>query len=251
MKGRTVTIKTIALALLASSSAIAGTMGPIQAASTWTPMITISGGPAWTSPGKTTTLFLQPDVQKTYTADKNNQNVASGSLAVGFQKQLSQHIFTQLGLALAASTSAKIRGSIWEDADPAFNNYTYQYKVNHSHLALQGKLLADVGHGVLPYVNGSLGAGINRSREFTITSRISQEIPAPGFQGKNLTSFTYTLGLGLQKILTPHLQAGIGYEFANWGKSQLAPAPGQTIGTGLSLAHLYTHSIQLSLSYLI
>ena len=70
------------------------------------------------------------------------------------------------------------------------------------------------------------------------------------FASNTTTAFTYTLGAGVQRYLNPHWQAGIGYEFADWGRSQLNRALGQTLNSGLSLSHLYTNGFLLNLTYL-
>jgi hypothetical protein len=43
---------------------------------------------------------------------------------------------------------------------------------------------------------------------------------------------------------------GDGYEFADWGQSQLGRASGQTLSPGLSLNHLYTHGVLFNLTNL-
>ena len=71
----------------------------------------------------------------------------------------------------------------------------------------------------------------------------------PNFTSNTTTAFTYTLGAGVQRHLNQHLQAGVGYEFADWGRSQLSRASGQTLNTGLSLSHLYTNGFLFNLTY--
>ncbi len=71
----------------------------------------------------------------------------------------------------------------------------------------------------------------------------------PNFDSHTTTSFTYTLGVGVQRNVTPHLQAGIGYEFADWGSSKLSPATGQTTSGVLSLSHFYTNGVLANLTY--
>ncbi|MGL6035737.1 MAG: porin family protein, partial [Legionella sp.] len=61
----------------------------------------------------------------------------------------------------------------------------------------------------------------------------------------------YTVGAGLQKSLNDNWQVGVGYEFADWGKSQLASAPEQTLNSGLGLNHLYTNGVLLNVTYVI
>ncbi len=100
-----------------------------------------------------------------------------------------------------------------------------------------------------PYVSGSLGVGFNQAYHFNITPTIFAAVPAPNFTSNTTVAFTYTLGIGLQRAINAHWKVSAGYEFADWGKSQLGTALGQTLGAGLSLNHLYTNGIQFSLSY--
>jgi hypothetical protein len=50
-------------------------------------------------------------------------------------------------------------------------------------------------------------------------------------------------------LINAHWRAGIGYEFADWGKNQLGAAPGQALGNGILLNHFYTNGIQLIIHY--
>ncbi len=245
-------IKTVVAASLVtcvSASALAGTMGSAVTSNPWALVMTLGLGPAWTSNGQTQTFFLQTDVQKTYAAVKKTSGFAVGEFFAGVQHELSPVFTGQLGIALAATGNAKLQGDIWEDADPNFNNFDYNYKINHTHVALKGKLLADFGLMVQPYISGSVGGGYNRTHDFHIGQKLFEEVPAPNFADNKTSAFTYTLGFGVQKAVNNHWQVGIGYEFANWGKSQLARAQGQTLNSGLYLSHLYTNQLQLNLSY--
>jgi len=215
-------------------------------------VITLSLGPAWVKGGETQTFYLQPDIQKTYEANKKTDPLSSGELFLGLQCQINTRIQGQLGLAVTTTSHADLLGDIWEDADPDFNNFSYTYKVKHKSVAVKGKLLVDMdirGIVLQPYISGSIGVGFNHAYGFTITPKLFEEVPAPGFSSNTETSFTYTVGIGLQKAINRHLQAGIGYEFADWGKSQLGQAPGQTLNSGLHLSHLYTNAVQFNLSY--
>ena len=52
--------------------------------------------------------------------------------------------------------AATLSGNIWDDADPQFNNYTYQYHIKHSQIALKGKLLGNLGWPVMPWIGVQL-----------------------------------------------------------------------------------------------
>lgn len=125
------------------------------------------------------------------------------------------------------------------------------YDVNEIHLALRGKLLWGNPKRIQPYVSAGLGLGFNTSHGFSITPKIHQEVAAPPFGNYTELAFTYMLGVGLQKEISRHWQIGIGYEFADWGQSHLATAPGQTLNGGLSQSNLYINALQVNLTYIL
>ncbi len=224
-------------------------MGPVASASNF--VLSVSGGAAWLRAGETQTFFLQPDVEKTYVAIKKTNSVATGEVFFGWQKPVTDVLLSQIGLAVGATGNAKLQGDILEDADPAFNNFYYGYKVKQTRVSLKAKLIADMNYWVQPYISGSAGIGFNRANDYYSVAKIIEEVPAPSFTAHTTDAFTYNLGAGLQAPIGAHLRAGVGYEFADFGKNQLGRAPGQTRSSGIKLSHLYTNSVLLSLSYII
>lgn len=214
-----------------------------------TTVFTLSIGPAWSDAQATQTFLLQPDLKKTYTSTNGSSTLIDGEIFAGIQKTLHPKIDGQIGLAIAGASNSNLSGNVWEDGNPNFNNYVYKYNVNHGHVAIKGKLLGIFQERYQPYLSGSLGVGFNRSSNFSLTPKIEEEVPAPLFQANTTTAFTYTVGIGVQTAINDRWKAGIGYEFADWGQSHLGAAPGQTIGNGPSLSHLYTNELQFSLSY--
>ena len=211
---------------------------------------TLSTGLAWENAGQTQTFNLTPAIRKTYDANNPINTLADGELFVGVDRYLNPQLQGQIGLALAITSNAELSGNIWDDADPLFNNYIYSYKVQHSHIAVKGKLLTDTAYyDIKPYVSASLGVGFNRAENFTNTPLIFEAIVNPDFASNTTTTFTYTLGFGIQRAITDNWQAGIGYEFASWGRSQLGRALGQSLNEGLELSQLYTNGIFLSMTY--
>jgi opacity protein-like surface antigen len=210
----------------------------------------LSAGPAWQSAGTTQTFYLTPDIEKTYTANKAARALFDGEFFLGLQKQLTQTIQGQLGLAVAATSDASLSGDIWDDAVPQFDNHTYSYKIQHTHVAVKGKLLADAGFWLIPWVSASLGVGFNNAYGFHSTPTIFEALPTPDFSSHTQTALTYTVGAGVQKALSSHWQIGAGYEFADWGKSSLGRAQGQTLNSGLGLNHLYTNGVLFNLTYI-
>jgi hypothetical protein len=212
-------------------------------------VMSLSAGPSWESAGQTQTLTLTPDVVKIYTARKPTNSLPLEELFLGIRQSLSKQLEGQIGLAIVTTGNATLLGDIWDDGDPIFNNYTYQYKVSHMAAALKGKLLGHWNLPIIPWISASIGAGFNKAYSFRNTPTIYEAVQSPNFINRTTTAFTYTIGVGAQRQLSPHWQVGAGYEFSDWGKSQLGPVFGESANQELTLSHLYTNSILFNLTY--
>lgn len=214
-------------------------------------VVSLSGGPVWENAGQTQTVYLTPDIEKTYVATNKTNTLADGEFFIGVQGPSYAGLEGQLGFAVATTSNANLSGNIWDDADPTFNNYIYGYQVQHTHIAVKGKLLTDhAWYTLKPYVSGSVGVGFNRAQNFKSMPIIFEAVETPNFGSYTSTAFTYTVGAGLQKNLDRHVQVGIGYEFADWGRNHLGRSAEQTIGSGLALNHLYTNGVLFNLTYI-
>ncbi len=237
----------VLLTSLTPTLVISGTMG-LSPRTNY--VATFSAGPVWQSNGKTQTFYLAPGIEKSYVANKATSVFVDGEIFLGLQRDLNNIYKGQIGVAFAATNGARLTGAIWDDADPQFNNYTYNYKIRQSHVALKGKLIADWGYIVMPWISGSIGVGSNRSYDFTNTPTIFEATPNANFSPNSQTAMTYTLGVGIQKALSTRCSVGVGYEFADWGKNQLDRAVGQSLNMGIGLNHLYTNAALFNLTYL-
>lgn len=219
-------------------------------AKAWHQVLTVSLGPAWTNPGKTQTLYLQPELPETFAANTLPLTFGEGDIFLGVQHRLKFDILAQLGLDLAGTTGIPLSGDIWQDADPNFNNLFYAYRISHTHLAGKGKFIIDRYAPAQPYVSASLGVGFNRAYRYTNTPKLFETLPEPPFATQITTAFTYALGVGLQRAFHQHWFLGLGYEFMDWGKTTLGPAVSQQTNNGPNLNHVYTNQLQFSLSYI-
>ncbi|MDI1351992.1 MAG: hypothetical protein PSV35_04365 [bacterium] len=64
--------------------------------------------------------------KKTYAKINKSNVLVDGELFYGWQHGFNSFYQGQLGLAVAGTSNAKLKGDIWEDADPDFNNYVYK-----------------------------------------------------------------------------------------------------------------------------
>ncbi len=211
---------------------------------------TLSIGPVWENAGHHQSFYLTPTIEKAYAPSESAHALVDGELFLGWQHTVREDLHAQLGLAVATTGNADLSGDIWDDASSAYNNYRYAYQVQHTHIAVKGKLLRDTPfYALRPYLSGSLGLGFNRAHDFSNTPTLFQAVTTPNFADNTSTSFTYTLGIGVQRALKEHWQAGVGYEFSDWGSSHLGRSPGQTLNKGLSLNHLYTNGLLFNLTW--
>lgn len=214
-------------------------------------VVSVSGGSSWVGAGRNQTVFFTPNIVRTYTAPTTNQHLPIGELFVGIQNPLPYDWKGQIGLAFVSTGNARLSGHIWDNADPQFDNFTYRYKVRHTHIALKGKLLlGDCNYILIPWVSVAIGVASNKTYDFSTRPTNLGVPPTPSFTSKTKTALTYAIGGGFQKQFCHHWQVGIGYEFAGWGKSLLGHAPGAINGQTLSLAHVYTNSLLVNLTYL-
>lgn len=224
---------------------------------------TISVGPGWSRPGQDQTINLQPDIVKSYvpgptssafkwvTTAQGTDTIGTGELFLGFYGAVNSVVEGQIGVVYSQSTQARLSGTIYEDANPAFNNYKYSYQIRNARVGLKAKALVDTKfYDLIGYISGSGAAGMNHSSRFSITPLLDTEVPAPAFTDHTSTSFSYTFGIGFEVPVDPNWRVGLGYEWANWGMSQLSRAPGQTVGNGLHLPALRVQSLMVSLSFL-
>jgi opacity protein-like surface antigen len=213
-------------------------------------VITLSGFQGWENTNAKQTIFLTPEIVKAYVANPSGQAYGTGELFVGIYQPVNKLLEWQYGLALGVNGNTRITGSIWDDDNYKFNNYSYNYQVRSTRISLKTKLLTDIGMVFIPWFSGSIGVGFNQAHDFVSTPTLFQALPTPGFSSHTSVAFTYAIGFGAQLPITDNWQVGIGYEFSDWGRSKLGRAPGQTQGSGPVLNQLYASSVLFNLSYL-
>lgn len=225
-------------------------VGPvtIEPKFTWIAGMNLSAG--WENAGETQSIFIAPQVDKTFKADRATHIVGNFELLAGIQRQLSDTIQGQFGLTISASNKAPVSGVIWDDLDPTFDNYTYSYRVQHSAVTVKGKFLADLDYWVTPWLSCGVGIGINKASAYYNLPRISEAVSNPNFSTHSMSTLTYNVGAGVQKAMDEHWQLGIGYEFSDWGKSTLTQGPAQVYNSGLSLTSFYTNALLLNITYI-
>ena len=238
------------LSVFGAINAFAGELGvydpnlPIE----WASIITVSGGPSWSAPGKDQYLHpFPPPMNEHFIADTSTVILGTGEIYFGLQRLVSPTVIGQFGINVAGASDVDLSGVIDVNGVPAVNAYTY--KVSHARVELKGKLIAAACRYVQPYLSGSAGVGFNHSHDYIPTTINAVLYPPSWFDTNSNVSFTYTLGAGAQKMITRNWQVGVGYEFADWGKNFLG-GDDNLLNTGPGSPHLYTQTLLFSVGYL-
>jgi len=70
-------------------------------------------------------------------------------------------------------------------------------------------------------VTGALGIAWNKSRSYTENSDSVTEVPRDPFKNTMHNSFTWSVGLGIERSLGNSLRLGLGYLYTDAGKAKL------------------------------
>lgn len=231
-------------------SSFAGAMGPTPMPPSWQYVASFSLGPIWIMDGDAQSLALTPTIVRAYTEPVANDVQVNGEVFLGFQMPMNPYFSWQLGAAVAATSNTAFTGEVWNNANPALNNFYYSYTIQHTHLAAKGKLLFNAGYRLIPWVGASVGVGWNQAYNFLTTPITTSVIPTTNFSNNTATAFTYTGEVGLQFVLNANWQLGASCQFADWGESQFGSIPVQTSSGGFTVDHVYTTGVLFNLTYL-
>lgn len=216
----------------------------------WSPIITLSGGAAWATAGLNQYLYTYTYPVYSYLSYyPQSSSMATGEILFGLQTQVYPTIIGELGLGVAGATDGSVEG--YEQIVNTTDSYPYQYQVNHARVELKGRIISNYYDLVQPYVSGSLGVGFNHAHDFRALFTSPTVVPPQWYANYTAVAFAYTVGAGLQTNINKNWQIGVGYQFADLGKSFLNYySNGQVTAKGPKLAHFYTNEVVANLSYL-
>lgn len=187
-----------------------------------------------------------------YTSPKVNQ-VPMSFISGGYiwSRRAAWLPFTSLGLEYSYDMPATVKGVIEEFTDPEQANFKYKYKVAHHNLRLIGKANLYRWQNWMPYV--SAGAGLSWNRFTNYSEQAISEFPSlrpnPNFVNKTASSFSYSLGTGLDYIFNENLWGGLGYRYDQFGWGKTGDTNAEFSDKSLKNTSR-AHTIILSLRYL-
>ncbi len=217
------------------------------------PYIGLSASYSWAKKHQAQTLTLLPPFQNHYNSILLQQGLGEVGLNLGVERTLADYGKLRLGIDFYANNNISPEGEVWLFNLPAFNNLTYSYDIHHKSFMLSGQLffVSLFKSKLIPYVTTSLGLAKNNSNNYNEIATVTGAVPMLPFANRSLTSFSWRLGIGIEKQLFSHAYCNVSYVYADLGKAALGSTLAATTNESLNIPHLYTHQLRLQLVYLI
>lgn len=217
--------------------------------SLWHAVLSIGAGAAISSDiGKSKTFpIVNPitDEFYVYSAKSSNQIAGVFDGFIGAEWMFHPQWALQMGPGYNQAWNFRAKGSYLQGADPeSADQYSYHYNILTRQLLAEGKLLYHFKPCYHPYVLLGLGAAFNDASDY------GTNVPpfltfTRQYKDNTQTSFTYTVGLGIDVDVLEHLRLGIGYRFSDFGQVKLGNATIDTTSVNgtLSQNHLYASEV--------
>jgi hypothetical protein len=224
---------------------------------TWQPVVTLGGGVTGASGiGDAKTFPIQnpaTDEYYIYTPQHFHQTPALFEGFFGGEGNLMPYFLLQAGFDYTQAASLSADGTLIQGADShSQNTYSYHYSVLTRQLLAEGKLLLNSFNPIHPYILAGLGVAINKASDYYISAPVGTTFTRL-YQNNTATSFTYSLGAGVDVDITNNVRFGVGYRFSDLGTVQLGQATinNTTVSGTLAQSSLYTNAILAQLTWVI
>ena len=222
---------------------------PIVSSAAFHPVVTLSSGFANANVYSSKWIMFG-SYPNSYIGTNHYDTETDMGLFIGGETAFLQNWAWQFGVSYFQNSSFNESGNVYEFADPAYNNLTYQYQMQSHRVSFDTKIsraFCKVWH---PYVSASLGEAFNRAYAYTESPVTSADEPMiQPFGNHSTRSFTYSVGFGVDVNITEHLRLGAGYRFADLGNASLDVTPLQTGTNTISNTHLHTNELLAQITY--
>jgi opacity protein-like surface antigen len=156
-----------------------------------------------------------------YHGDTNYQNVALFDIFLADQWWITPLLSAQAGFEYVQSNSIQQKGVLTQGVDnQSSDNFAYKYNVVSRQLLLTGKLFYQIAPRWYPFIMGGMGWAFNSASDFSTTVP-PYLMTTKEFTGNTASSFTYSVGVGMDFEFTKTLRFGLGYRYANLGRITL------------------------------
>ena len=228
----------------------------VLAIDNWHPILAFSAGAAFSNPGESKNIPAHDGIFSFYHYDASDSSHARflGGLFLGAEFLLQpEHLSLQAGLSYYQPVSFTLTGEVTQGADVSSENqYSYQYDIQSQQVLIESKLLYNVQH-YHPYLTAGIGAVFNRSQNFEVDIDPPFTTFSNQFKDNTVTSFMYRIGLGIDIDIAKQTRLGLGYRFADLGKTKTGHGVIDTVSTNntLSQSRLYSNEILAQLTIIV
>ena len=208
------------------------------------PILTLSGGLATATIGRSQTLIVNDDYTiYQYTAQHVPAKAFIAGIYTGSEIALNAKYLLQVGFGLYAPTAFTSKHNpLNQGVDPqSADQFSWYYKVNNQSFLVESKLLGLLRSQIHPYLLIGLGTAINKAYHYRVIAPPFLTF-TPKFSNHEEVSLTYALGIGIDADLSQNVRFGLGYRFANLGQANL--------GTGVLNQNLFPKTLRQSDLYM-
>lgn len=201
---------------------------------------------------RTQTLLLQTSPQNLsnqYVGQNDWRNNLILQAFIGKTVFTNEKVRVDAGVSGGYVSALRFSGVINQFALPAFNNFNYEFQLRSFSLMASSKIFFKKNKKWLPYISASAGAANNRLYSYSETPLIDGAVSMAPFANKTKTSFTYSIGTGVQMITNDSFTVGLGYELSDLGQAQLGPSLSQTTNETPSLKRVYLNKLQVTFNW--
>ncbi len=187
-----------------------------------------------------------------YTPNNTTKDPSRFGAYVAKQFSLSSLNALQIGVSYHYITTMSVNGTLEQGISPPFVPFSYSYSLHSSQLLAEGKWVHQWREAYYPYAAAGIGAGFNHAQNYATNIPDFMTL-TPYYSNHSSTSFSYSLGLGLDYALTKSITAGLGYRFSDLGHFALGNGAIRNIlvTSPLSQSHLYLNTLLIELNWYI
>ena len=227
------------------NNAAAFTMPAWYTEKAWHPVISIDMGTATSSDIGQSASFPSSNssTSEFYNYSANEPTQTSGLLEgfIGGEVNLQPNWAIQAGLDYTQPAPFFARGNLTQGADVSSeNHYIYHYSILTRQLLAEGKLFYVYKEHYRPYLLLGMGAAFNKAYDY-YTNASPYLTFTRMYANQTSTSFSYSVGLGIDFDITKQIRLGVGYRFANLGKIELGNATIDNVNVAGTLSRSNTY----------
>lgn len=213
------------------------------------PIATLSAGADVVTTHMNQNIMIISPFHNNYFSNQRKEDVVGG-LFLGVENNVSDNFLAQFGVGYYQNNAYQAEGTIYQFGDPNLGNLYYVYNIQSQRLLLESKLLGTVYNDYHPFINLGVGEAINSASQYTEIPITSADVAmSPVFSNKTIHSFTYLVGVGVDRDITNHIRLGGVYRYVNSGRAALSTTPTQESSDTLKNHPFYANELMLQLSY--